>query len=261
MTGPQLKTSIIIKPDTSFNFVCRTDARLLYSERSSNEDRTEILPVGKKLPVSTFETIIVVPAGQLDVAFANGWRLPTELKVEVLSYNLLIHNDWIRPTSDGPNGKDFVHGSELRHHLALGDDFALATQIFYEKNTVSMSGRHQPPRRVRRFVRNVIVTPDLPKRLKTDNWAFLQRLNERSFGFTGLGHITIRLQPLHVLCGVDKCNITPEYLPENEIKFSCRGTVSTCPRQFYDESYDRRDAHANCQDINAHLQSLVTFTE
>lgn len=48
-------------------------------------------------------TFIVVPVGQVDRAFAAGWRkVPTELKVKVLSDNL-VYDEWI-------HGAAFVSG-------------------------------------------------------------------------------------------------------------------------------------------------------
>jgi hypothetical protein len=91
---------------------------------------TEITEYGQllTLPAQKFvkSTLIVVSVGQADHAFAKGWRkLPTELKIEVLSY-ILVHDQWIHDDTFTSGEEVVLSGLELRHHLALGPDFDLA---------------------------------------------------------------------------------------------------------------------------------------
>ncbi|KAF3044209.1 hypothetical protein E8E11_008208 [Didymella keratinophila] len=103
----------------------------------------------------------------LTADFARGWRkLPDELKVKVLSYNL-VYDVWIHGTAFLSGKDDFLHGPRLRHHLALRSDFALATQVFYEKNVINSTGRSLPPVHVRKFVREMVFIPTIPWNMET----------------------------------------------------------------------------------------------
>lgn len=73
----------------------------------------------------------VTPFDNLNEDFARGWRkLPDELRIEILSYNLVAANV-ISSNKSNDCDSNFTLGRELRHHLTLGLDIApLAWQIF-----------------------------------------------------------------------------------------------------------------------------------
>lgn len=85
---PKLLTAFVIGPTSCFVFDCHTRVRVLYPERDEHGYCREVTK-HDQLKVMPDETFIIVPVGQVQRAFATGRRkLPTELKVETLSYNL-----------------------------------------------------------------------------------------------------------------------------------------------------------------------------
>jgi len=181
---------------------------------------------------------------------------------------------------------DFLHGSKLRHHLALGPDFALATQVFYEKNVISTTRRSLPPVHARKFVREMVFIPTIPWNIETVYWTFLLRLADKHHGFVGLQYIDIRLQQLHARCNEYdyKCDLQygvdawcswdfPEY-KEGGIAFKCAGKISICPREFDTRGYSGgfayvehtghqslscEDIEETCREFNDFIQMSISF--
>jgi hypothetical protein len=84
----------------------------------------------------------VSPTAELSAALARGWhKLPCELKVKVLEYNLI--SDWpIRRESDyaDPPVCTFSHSKTVYAHLAMGPSIAeLVPEIFYSRNVFKLN--------------------------------------------------------------------------------------------------------------------------
>lgn len=259
LVTPFFKTAFVHTIGSEKYLYCNAAIRLLYPDRDPHGRYTETYPANKQVYLPN-KRVIAVTVGQVDNAFAQGWRkLSTELKLKVLAYNL-TYDGWVRITVDGSRSKDILCGPRLRAHLALGKDFALATQVFYEKNTISIFGGIMPPLHVRQFIRTVVITAAMPKNFQAHIWLNLQKLANKKTEFPALQEITIRLHPVHGLCGADSCGIARKGVPDNVIRFSCKGTflTSSAPRH---HPYTGEETHVECRRVDCYLRKLITFTE
>ena len=98
--------------------------------------------ISASTPVHRFVAEKTATSPHLDLGedFARGWRkLPDELKIEILCYNLVSGNKTC-VSSNMIKRPDLALGKMLRHHLALGPELAaLSQQVFYGKNTIEIS--------------------------------------------------------------------------------------------------------------------------
>jgi hypothetical protein len=140
----------------------------------------------------------IIPAGPATARFAKGWlKLPNELKLAILRYNLLL------PTSLWPANINTVIRRELLPYLRTTSDIAeLAQAVFYRENRFilqfsslrahphpySSSILARPPVIIRPLLRRITFLT----RLTSLDWRILQWIGELRAGFTNVMHLEVR---------------------------------------------------------------------
>lgn len=139
--------------------------------------------------------LTVSPAGPATPGFARGWRnLPTELKLEILRYNLLY------PSPLWPANINTVIRRELLPYLRMTPDVAeMAKAVFYQENNFTMQFTNslvfpnsilaKPSMSIRPQLRHIT----FQTRLCEFDWQILRAMSGKDrAGFTGLIHLKVR---------------------------------------------------------------------
>ena len=139
--------------------------------------------------------LTISPAGPATPGFAKGWsKLPTELKLEILRYNLLY------PSPLWPANINTVIRRELFPYLRMTPDIAeVAKSVFYQENKFVMQFTNslhfpnsilaKPPISIRPQLRHIT----FQTRLCEFDWQILRAMSGKDrAGFTGLVHLKVR---------------------------------------------------------------------
>lgn len=130
----------------------------------------------------------------LDSRFAEGWKkLPDELKVRILRYNLTVDEPihYCRTTGGWPWGQVL-----LPHYLLMPLEIAgIAHEVFYKTNTFFLKpGRSNASFRYpnlpnNQYVRRLVfqVKPERP------HWKYVPKLASGEYGFANLDYVQIQL--------------------------------------------------------------------
>jgi hypothetical protein len=221
-------------------------------------------------------------AEPLSTVFANCWRnLPTELKIAILSHNLVSpdgidsYHDYHQCIDGEPQHLQVSHrrvvlDKVLHHHLSLGDDFACLTRkIFYTQNvfeicTMGFAGRtvfELPPRPTRPLIHEIRWQAGMCD----GHWSALERVAAGEFGFDDLKYLTlyIRWPIVFDVCCVYSGLRAEEQRKRRKIVFKCRGRLvieddanrmNWVPKML--ESLD-----TSPEEVKAWITSLVEFAE
>ncbi|KAI4936822.1 uncharacterized protein J4E92_001547 [Alternaria infectoria] len=204
----------------------------------------------------------LVPSLPLDVAFAIGWgKLPTELKVQILSYNLSF------PETVDLYEKNVLPA--LDHHIRMSPEIAsLAEEIFYCDNTFRM--RRDPPRPSGRptfpianeLVRKIIV--DVNMGSFTD-WENLSWMSKGNAGLSNLRYVSVvvncrgaRWSPLNDDTIAQLLKWVHASCDES-IEFRCKGEVTFTGRLW--QSGNIPSITDGIQKVEALVRSKVAFED
>jgi hypothetical protein len=192
-----LMTWMILQPGSELTVVCQSSIKIEQLDKSSAQYCTchtkpyaiPHLLVTAECPTTITATspIRISPTEQLNDLFARGWhRLPSKLKVKILSFNLsLSHNIVYDEDYQG----DFHKSRTLRRYIDMGPQIApFAKQAFYENNIVQLSWS-APPQEVRHHIRKAFILVNLPIAV---GWDALKDLVNPDNGYIGLEHVEIK---------------------------------------------------------------------
>jgi len=193
-----------------------------------------------------FKRIHLRPQFSLTTKFALGWnKLPAELKVQILKFNL------VRPNREVVV-EEMDMNRYLRPYLSMGPDIAqLSREIYYKENTFLVEPRYELPRRgtlrypppninhpIRRLHFFIFIN-----RYFIRDWGRLQNLANGRYGFANLQYVWV-------------C-FAPRYAPEPEldsleqsdkIRFECKGSVHF--------DWERRPTDKDAHD-RSHLEKVI----
>lgn len=237
----QLRNPITLSPGSKVTIMCHYsvqvevidhDVRCPNGRGTRREVPMCLLSATTPLPLTATKAMRITPSEPLSPEFAEGWRkLPDELRVEVLAHNLvcrqpIVHN---HVRSGDKLRLDCALGTQLRHHLALGPEFAsLARQIFYERNTFTVRYNELPPIAVRGYIRSISMNEKHRYSHESVSWKILERLAAGTLGMDNLQHLRLRLEPAKWDSSYGTYEITGA---RKTLRFPFRGelVVEACP--------------------------------
>jgi hypothetical protein len=196
-----LKLLTIIKPGSDIRITCPCSIRIeiLEGQYCYCHACTSKYPALPHCNISASTSIRlfaetwtrISPTEPLNEAFAKGWeKIPDNLKYKILQVNLKA--DMLIGSESRCCVGDFEAGCVLRHHIALGPEFAtLAARVFYETNTFSFISERVPPRAARHHIRHAVVRVVCPLEY---GWQEVGLLASAAGGFTNLEHIRIEFE-------------------------------------------------------------------
>jgi hypothetical protein len=235
-----------------------------------------VISAATPITITAQNKITLSPATPLGQTFGQLWKmLPTELKYEILRYNLVIEGPYGRwrswsaleekrwkdaklfPSKDAKDRADEEkrHEKSQMKYFAMGPEIApLARRVFYENNNFSIgamfrdnmsayttSGFRAPNMAVRPWIKHVTV--DI--HLNWSDWESLQSLAEGDNGFENLKTVHIITRQIGDL---------REYIldldEELYVEFKCIGRI---------ELRDRRWSSAPPEDFLSKIRALITF--
>jgi len=204
----------------------------------------------------------LVPSLPLDFAFATGWeKLPTELKVHILSYNLTF-----------PGKVDLYESNvlpALDHHLRISPEIAdLAKEIFYCQNTFRIRRNLRRPSGRPLFpvayglIRKIVV--DVIMGSYTD-WETLSMISKGSHGLSNLRYVNVVINcrgvswsPLNDDSITQLLGWIPDSCDES-IVFKCKGEVTLTDRLW--QSGNIPSITDGIQKVEALVRSKVVFED
>jgi len=205
----------------------------------------------------------LIPSLQLNVAFATGWnKLPTELKVQILSYNLSFPETIDRCETNILQALD--------HHLRVSPEIAaLAKEIFYCQNTFRirlkrMLSHHGLPLFpiAHESMRKIVV--DVLMGSFTD-WETLSKISKGSHGLSNLRYVNVVINcrgvswsPLNDDSITQLLGWIPDSCDES-IVFKCKGEVTLTDRLW--QSGNIPSITDGIQKVEALVRSKVVFED
>ena len=133
-----LLTHITIGAKQGIWIQCDSAVRLRAKAAEYNSTLDIIIESDGALYLAMPESVSAIPIGPIHFDFAHGWlKLPAEIKVQILSYNL----DMSRA-----GGLDIDHGEdEIMHHARTTPEIAsLAQEVYFSRNTFVLRARDRP---------------------------------------------------------------------------------------------------------------------
>ena len=174
--------------------------------------------------LSSPTAMTLLPLGSLGADFLLGWNsLPKELKLHVLSFNL-VDNEYIWLTIIREiRSQRFTLGPDLRRHLAMGPEIAqLAQEVFYQQNEFCIKARraafHLPHPTKRMHIRKIKLCVELDVR----GWEVIQKMAAGGYGFDLIAEVHVAFY-----CAFMNAEFGEllHDVPLEPIVFTCRGTV------------------------------------
>lgn len=204
----------------------------------------------------------LIPSQPLDTSFATGWtKLPTELKVQILSYNLAF-----RDTVDRYE-KNVLPA--LDHHLRISPEIAdLAKEIFYGQNTFRIPRHHTRPSGRDLFpiacelIRKIVV--DVILGFYTD-WETLSMISKGSHGLSNLRYVNVVVNCRGAMFSPINDDTIARLLGrihdscDESIVFKCKGEFTFAGRLW--QSDNTPSITDGIQKVEALVRSKVVFEE
>jgi len=164
------------------------------------------------------------PLGDLGADFVRGWNsLPEELKLHVLSFNLVDAEYIWYDVNLRSRSRRFAPKLGLHKHLAMGPEIArLAQEVFYRQNEFCIKvGRlttRFPPPAKRMHIRRIRLCAELNVR----GWETIKRMANGGYGFDLLAEVCVAF---HCASRTVASGDLLHGIPLEPIVFTCRGSV------------------------------------
>jgi hypothetical protein len=133
----RLSTTLSVQAKQGIWLQCKSGIRIRETDYDTANDI--VIETDGPVYIAHPRPATIIPATPLDEDFAIGWqRLPTELKVQVLTNNLLRYGQPVitaSPPRPGENNGVVFPFHGFIHHVLLGPHFAdLSKEVFYTNN-------------------------------------------------------------------------------------------------------------------------------